>query len=67
MARRKVKKQFLKRPERFMVRFSREELKACRTRAQQSGLSQVEYCRRKILDIPIAEITPREPVAEAVA
>ncbi len=56
--RKKTKRQFLKRPLRFMLRFSDKELREFRMSAKRSGLSQVEFGRRKILDIPMAEIAP---------
>lgn len=52
----KSKDQFLKRPRRFMLRFNDAELRDYRSRARKSGLSQVEYGRRKILDIPVVEV-----------
>ncbi len=68
MKRRKAKKQFLKRPKRFMLRFNDAELRAFRASAKRAGLSQVEFGRRKILDIPIAEIAqPQEVEAPAEA
>ncbi len=61
--RKRQKNQFLKRPRRFMLRFNASELRDYRDRAKRCGLSQVEYGRRKILDIPVAEIVPKEPAA----
>ncbi len=53
--RKKAKNQFLKRPLRFMLRFDKAELREYKARAKRAGMSMVEYGRRKILDIPIAE------------
>ncbi len=60
----KTKGQYLKRPNRFMLRFNDSELREFKSRAKRSGLSQVEYGRRKILDVPIADIAPAQPPAE---
>ncbi len=57
MPKKKIKL-FLKRPKRFMIRFSDKELRSFRAMAERCGISQVEFARRKILDIPIAEIHP---------
>ncbi len=55
--RKKAKSQFLNRPIRVMLRFNKKEVRQVNERVKCSGLSRTEYGRRKILDIPIAEIT----------
>lgn len=52
----KKKKRFLKRSNPIMIRFSDDELKEYQKRVKRSGLSHVEFCRRKVLDVPIANI-----------
>lgn len=59
------KKQFLKRSLRFMIRFNKSELRKFKSRAKESGLSQVEYGRRRILEIPIVMVN--SPSAKAPA
>lgn len=53
----KKKVQFLNKPYRFMVRFDKAGRKLFEEKAARTGLPLVEYARRKILDIPIADIT----------
>lgn len=62
----KAKGQFLKRPKRFMLRFDAAELREFRERAKRTGLSQVEYGRRKILDQPVLDIAPKDTKGVAV-
>lgn len=57
----KKKKQFLKRPLRFMLRLNKKEMSSFRSQAKAARLSQVEYGRRKILGIPIAEVDAAQP------
>ena len=52
----KKPKRFLKRSNPVMIRFNDVELKEYQLRVKRSGLSHVEFCRRKILDVPIANI-----------
>ncbi len=54
----------LKRPIRAMMRFDKKELREIDSRAKRAGLSRVEYGRRKMLDIPIVDITaPKQEAA----
>ncbi len=55
------KKQFLNRPLRITVRVNRAEYQQCIKWAKRARLSGAEYARRKILDIPIADVVPQEP------
>lgn len=57
----KKKDQFLKRPIRAMMRFDKKELREIDARAKRAGLSRVEYGRRKMLDLPIAEKADKIP------
>lgn len=57
----KRKDQFLKRPIRAMMRFDKKELREVDARAKRAGLSRVEYGRRKMLDLPIAEGADKIP------
>ncbi len=50
-----------------MLRFSDQELNHFFRGARRAGLSKVEYGRRKILDLPIADLTERKVPAEALA
>ncbi len=56
----KSRGQFLKRPLRFMVRFNQAEIREAKNRAKRTGLSMSEFCRRKILDQPAADLSPKE-------
>ncbi len=53
----KKKEPFLKRPIRYMVRFTAQEWKDFSGRATRAGLSKVEYARRRIFGQPIADLT----------
>ena len=63
MPRRKTKMHYLKRPCVIAIGFSGEELDVFKTASYRSGLSIVEYGRRKILDIPIVDIPIDTPEA----
>jgi hypothetical protein len=64
----KRKAQFLKRPIRTIFRFNKKELREVEQRAKRAGLSRVEYGRRKMLDLPIADIeAPREETQHEAA
>jgi hypothetical protein len=51
----KKKTQFLKRSNPVMIRFNDAELREFNSRAKRSGLSRVEFGRRKILNVPLTE------------
>ena len=60
----------LKRPKPFLLRFNEREKRELEIRAGEAHLSMVEYCRRKVFDVPFSVVEPRngaekEPIAQA--
>lgn len=62
MPQRKTTKQALKRSLRYQARFNSYEVRILKTLSKNAGLSQVEYARRRLLEMPIAELIPTVPV-----